>query len=152
MADETKQTPDPLKNLSAGLNSLRDSLGRLVENAVSSLQSLPIDIVETETAIIVKAGPLVGVRPENLDVSITADSLTIKGETRPDDQGMEGSGSYLRRERKFGAFSRTVKIPRPIKVDQSQADFKGGMLTITLPKVENVQPKVISIRSVDPDS
>jgi HSP20 family molecular chaperone IbpA len=86
MADETKQNPDPLKNLSAGLNSLRDSLGRLVESAVSGLQSLPIDIVETETAIIVKAGPLVGVRPENLDVSITADSLTIKGETRPDDQ------------------------------------------------------------------
>jgi HSP20 family protein len=157
MANGSSKNPefefDPRKSL----NSVFDSVSRLVENGISAVSEglntvvggalLPIDIAETETAIIVKAGPIQGIKPEDLDVSITNDALTIKGETRLDEP-QEGV-TYLRRERKAGSFARTVKIPRPVRGDQAVADFKGGILTITLPKVEEDRPKVINVTAVD---
>ncbi|MBX3082714.1 MAG: Hsp20/alpha crystallin family protein [Anaerolineae bacterium] len=145
---------DPMKSL----NSMLDSVSKIVENGLSAVVdglnnvsggalNLPVDVAETETTVIVKAGPIHGVQPEDIDVSITSDVLTIKGEVRDDESG-EGV-TYLRRERKTGSFTRSVKIPRAVRGDQAVADFKGGMLTITLPKVEESKPKIINIRSVD---
>jgi HSP20 family protein len=145
---------DPMKSL----NSVLDSVSKIVETGLSAVAdglnnvsggalSLPVDVAETDTTVIVKAGPIPGLQPEDIDVSITSDVLTIKGEIRGEDTS-EGV-TYLRRERKIGTFSRSIKIPRPVRGDQAVADFKGGMLTITLPKVEESKPKVINIRSVD---
>jgi HSP20 family protein len=137
---------DPMKTL----NSLRDSLNRFLEDGMSlanGSQLLPVDVLETETSVVVKAGPLVGVKPENIDVSIVGDKLTIKGESKAEDGPQEAN--YIRRERRFGAFSRTVTIPRPVKADQAAANFKDGMLTITLPKLEEPGPKVINVNPVD---
>jgi HSP20 family protein len=142
----SNQNFDPMKSL----NSLRDSLNRLVEDGmslVSGSSTLPVDVYETDTTVVVKAGPVVGVEPENIDVSIVGDKLTIKGETKPDDSTPEEA--YLRRERRFGTFSRTVTIPRPVKADQAAASFKGSMLIITLPKIEEPGPKVINVKPVD---
>jgi HSP20 family protein len=142
----SNQNFDPMKSL----NNLRDSLNRLFEDGmslVSGSATLPVDVYETETTVVVKAGPVVGVEPENIDVSIVGDKLTIKGETKPDDSLPEEA--YLRRERRFGAFSRTVTIPRPVKADQAAASFKNGMLIITLPKIEEPGPKVINVKPVD---
>jgi HSP20 family protein len=138
---------DPLKK---SLNNMLDSVSRFIEgslSAVNGAQALPVDIYETDTEIIVKAGPMLGIQPEDIDVSITAETLTIKGETRPEENVQDAN--YIRRERKFGSFTRTVKIPRPVKADQAVADFKAGMLTITLPKVEEARPKVINVKPVD---
>ena len=132
------------------LNSLRDSLNRFLEDGMSlanGSQLLPVDVLETETSVVVKAGPLLGVKPENIDVSIVGDKLTIKGESKAEDSPEEAN--YIRRERRFGAFSRTVTIPRPVKADQAAANFKDGMLTITLPKLEEPGPKVINVNPVD---
>ncbi len=137
---------DPMKTL----NSLRDSLNRFLEDGMSlanGSQLLPVDVLETETSVVVKAGPLLGVKPENIDVSIVGDKLTIKGESKAEDSPEEAN--YIRRERRFGAFSRTVTIPRPVKADQAAANFKDGMLTITLPKLEEPGPKVINVNPVD---
>jgi HSP20 family protein len=139
---------EPLDPLRKGLNNMLDSMRGLVENGLSAVNGapvLPVDVFETETSVIVKAGPLPGVQPEDLDVSFTTDTLTIRGETKPDNS----DGMVIKRERRFGPFSRTVKIPRPVKADEAVADFKGGMLTITLPKVEEAKPKVINVKSVD---
>jgi HSP20 family protein len=138
---------DPMKK---SLSTLRDSLNKLIEEGMSmaaGAQALPVDVVETDTTVVVKAGPVLGVLPQDIDVSIVGDKLTIKGETRPEPETVEGT--YLRRERKFGAFSRTVSIPRPVKADQAAASFKDGMLTITLPKSEDPAPKVINVKPVD---
>lgn len=138
---------DPMKK---SLNTLRDSVNKLIEEGLSiasGAQVLPVDVVETDTAVIVKAGPMLGIQPQDIDVSIVGDKLTIKGEIRPDPDTPEGT--YLRRERKVGAFSRTVTIPRPVKADQAAASFKDGMLTITLPKVEEPSPKVINVKPID---
>lgn len=139
----SSQSFDPLRSI----NNLRESVSRFIEDGLSAVgggHSLPVDIYETENAVVVKAGPLFGIEPEGIDVSVTADTLTIKGETKPDED--IAPESYLRRERKFGAFSRSVKIPRAIHADQAVADFKNCILTITLPKVEDTDPKVINVR------
>lgn len=142
----SNQNFDPIK----GLNSLKDSFNKLLEDGLSlanGSQLLPVDIYETDTSVVIKAGPVVGVQPENIDVAVTGDKLTIKGEIKPDTDVQEGS--YLRRERKFGAFSRTVTLPRPVKADQAAAVFKDSILTITLPKVEDATPKIINVKPVD---
>jgi HSP20 family protein len=139
---------DPMKK---SLNTLRDSVNKLIEEGLaatlSGAQALPVDVVETDTALVVRAGPVPGIQPQDIDVSIVGDKLTIKGEIRPDPDTPEGT--YLRRERKVGAFSRTVAIPRPVKADQAAASFKDGLLTITLPKVEEPSPKVINVKPID---
>ena len=137
---------DPLKSL----NQFRDQVSRLIEDGISvatGAQLVPVDVYETDTSVIVKAGPIPGVQPENIDVSLVGDTLTIKGETRSEEE--VDAESYLRRERKFGTFTRAVTIPRPVKADQAVASFKNGMLTITLPKTEEPQPKVINVKPVD---
>lgn len=149
MNNQNNQNFDPIKIL----NTLRDSANKIMEEGIGVVSNiagapiLPVDILETETAVIIKAGPLLGIKPEAIDVSITANSLTIKGETQPDAPG-DGQ-NVLRRERKFGPFSRTVTIPRPVKADQGAAEFKDGILTITLPKIEEPQPKIINVKTTD---
>lgn len=140
----SNQSFDPMKSL----GSLRDSVSRIIEDGLSAVggaHTLPLDIYETEQAVIVLAGPLVGIQPEGIDVSVTGDTLTIRGETKADTTISEDS--YLRRERRFGPFARAVKIPRPIQPDQAVADFKDGILIVTLPKVPDEEPKVINIRT-----
>ncbi len=140
----TGQGFDPVR----GLINLRDSVNRLVEDGLSAVgggQTLALDIYETDQAVIVKTAPLLGVQPEAIDVSITGDSLTIRGETRPEET--IPAESYLRRERKYGPFTRTVAIPRAIHPDQALADFKDGVLTITLPKMEEARSRTISVEA-----
>ncbi len=157
----SNQNFDPRKSLNIIRDSLGSTLNRLVEdgrtlagNVASNAQSLasgaqvlPVDVFETDASVVVKAGPLIGVQPEKIDVSIVGDKLTIKGEISPDD-GVQ-SANYLRRERRFGPFSRTVIIPRPVQADQAEASFKDNMLTIILPKIDEPGPKVINVKPVD---
>jgi HSP20 family protein len=157
----SNQNFDPRKSLNIIRDSLGSTLNRLVEDGrtlasnvasnaqslTSSAQILPVDVFETDTSVIVKAGPLIGVQPEKIDVSVVGDKLTIKGEISPDD-GVQ-SEAYLRRERRFGPFSRTVTIPRPVQADQAEASFKDNILTIVLPKIEEPGPKVINVKPVD---
>ena len=143
MANQTANDGfDPVR----GLLGLRDSVNQIVQgglSAVSGAQTLALDIYETEQAVIVKSVPILGAQPETIDVSITGDNLTIKGETRPDES--IPAESYLRRERRYGPFSRTVNIPRPVKPDAAIADFKDGVLTITIPKADDARPRTINI-------
>jgi HSP20 family protein len=138
------QSFDPMK----AVQKLGDSVNRLAEDffaTASGTQSVPLDIYETAESVVIKAGPLVGAQPEEIDISITGGALTIKGETRPEDD--VAGATYLRRERKYGPFSRTVNIPIPVKPDQAAADFKDWMLIITLPKAEEAKPRTINIET-----
>jgi HSP20 family protein len=147
MAEQSSgQTFDLFK----GLNALRETVSRTIEDSLSALsgtQLLPLDIYETETHIVIVAGPLSGIQPEQIDVSVTGDTLTIKGETKPDLDVPEEQ--FLRRERRFGAFARTIKLTQPVRADQADAELKEGLLKITLPKIEPSDPRVIDIRKVE---
>ena len=101
-----------------------------------------LDVYETDDAVVVK-GALPGVRPEEVDISVTGDVLTIKGETKSEEETKDGN--YHRRELRYGAFARSVALPTLVDHDKAEATFENGILTISLPKAEEVRPKSIKI-------
>ena len=101
-----------------------------------------IDISETDEAFIVK-GEIPGIDPENLDVSITGQVLTIKGEKKEEKE--EKQEGIHTKERRFGSFSRSFSIPCEIDEEKIDAKFDKGVLTLTLPKAEVTKKKPIQI-------
>lgn len=99
-------------------------------------------ISEDENAIYVEA-EVAGVRPEDAEISIEGETLTIKGERKA--PALEEKGSYHRREVEYGTFNRAVTLPTRIDVDKITARSANGILYITLPKAEEVKPKKISV-------
>jgi len=102
----------------------------------------PLNIYETGEAVVVKA-ELPGIQADDLDISVEGDTLTIQGKRPPRQEGEEIS--YHRREINYGSFSRAVTLPTKIDVDKIEAKLQDGILTITLPKAEEVKPKKISV-------
>lgn len=125
---------DPMREL----NNVGGSIKRVVEDAVSYAAghsyAVPVDIYETPTSVVVVTSPMVGVVPESIDVVLSGEQLTISGETRPDES--IPANAYLRRERRYGKFVRHIAIPRVVKQNETTAEFKNGILRITLPKAE----------------
>jgi HSP20 family protein len=120
---------------------VRPRAGRL---APLGAESLAVDMYETEDDVIIKTA-VPGVKPEDIDVSITGDVLTIKGETKAEEK-ME-KANYIRQERRYGAFSRSVSLPSTVVADKATAEFESGVLTLTLPKAEEVKPKTIKVKA-----
>ncbi|MCK4316173.1 MAG: Hsp20/alpha crystallin family protein, partial [Anaerolineae bacterium] len=108
------------------------------------MESLAVDMYETDDAIIVKTA-VPGVKPEDLDVSIVGDTLTIRGKTKAEKEIKKEN--YIRRERRCGSFCRSLVVPLPVMVDEAEAEFENGILTLTLPKAEEVRPKAIKIKA-----
>jgi HSP20 family protein len=86
---------------------------------------------------------LPGVRSEDLDVSVIGNELTIKGR-RADSS--ESQATYHRRERGVGMFSRTLKLPSEIAVDQVQANLREGVLLVSMPKAESAKPRKVQVQ------
>ena len=136
------------------LISLREAMDRLFEESVvrprggelapRTAGALAVDMWETENDIVVKTA-VPGVDPEDIAISITGDTLTIKGETKVEQQTEEEN--YVCREMRYGAFSRSLAVPMPVNADEAEAEFEDGMLTLRLPKAEEVKPKSIKIES-----
>ena len=135
------------------LVTLREAMDRLFEESFirpgSRLLSphggdLALDMYETDDEIVVTA-VLPGVKPEDVDVTITGESLCIKGETQA--ETTVENANYLRQERRYGAFSRTIALPSPIQPDKAEAKFKDGVLTLSIPKAEEAKPKTIKIKT-----
>src|SRR4030042_3038458 len=101
-----------------------------------------LDVYENDDALVVK-GALPGVRPDEVDISVTDGVLTIKGETKSEEETKDGS--YHRRELRYGAFARSVALPTLVDHDKAEATFENGILTVSLPKAEEGKPKSIKI-------
>lgn len=97
-----------------------------------------VDVAETENEVIIKA-ELPGVDPKNLEVHVTEDSLNVKGEIK--DEWEEKGVGYCRRERYTGSFERAIGLPAKVKQEEVKAQYRDGVLSITLPKVEPSKPK-----------
>ena len=130
--------------------NLRQTVDRLFDNvstdhewAQPPMWGLAVDVVENKDDFIIKAS-VPGINPENLDVSYSDDTLTIKGEIKSDNEVKENH--YHLRERRYGSFSRSISLPSKIKGDAIEASYQNGVLSLRLPKVEEVKPKRIPIK------
>jgi len=135
----------PLGNLvSEQLANIREQVTKVLEDTFTGSTGVPMDIYETDESIVIVSAALVGLNMGTLDISIAdGHQITIEGETSappsiPPDK-------YLRRERRFGKFSRTLAIPSAVVPEQAKASFKENILTITLPKVPQSTPKVVKV-------
>jgi HSP20 family protein len=104
---------------------------------------LTIDVYQTEMEIVIKS-TIAGVKPEDLDVTINNDMVTIKGD-RKNEEVVE-NGNYYYQECYWGGFSRSVLLPVDVIPDKADASLKNGILTIRLPKADTTKVKKIQVR------
>ena len=134
------------------LYSLRQAMDRLFEDTWMRPRSpggeaerglLPLDIYRTNDALVVKAA-LPGIKPEDVEITIEGDALTISGEFR-EERTEQGERGYLFQELRRGSLSRTVQLPGDVNPDSARADYEHGVLTLTLPKREEAKARQIRI-------
>lgn len=101
-----------------------------------------VDIIDRAEEVVVKA-ELPGIDKKDLDVTVTGDSITIKGETRHEEKGEKGD--YFRSEISRGSFSRTLALPAAVDASRAKATFKDGLLEVTLPKKEEAKRQSVTI-------
>ena len=102
-----------------------------------------VDISETKDAIKVKA-ELPGMEPKDVEISLTGDILTIKGEKKQKTESKDEN--YHRIETRYGSFSRAIRLPVAVQADKIEASYEKGVLSIVLPKKEEVKPKQIEVK------
>ena len=135
--------------------TLREAMDRLFDDAFtqpfslmrdggSNWSSLAINMYQTDNDIVVKAA-LPGIKADEVQINVTGDVLTIKGEVKNEEENKDKS--WHMREQRWGAFERSVRLPTDVVSDKARADFENGILTITLPKSEEVKPKTITIKA-----
>jgi HSP20 family protein len=124
--------------------TVEDSRGNLLEDTEEEGQ-LTVDVYQTATEIVIKT-MVAGVRPEDLDINITRDMVTIKGKREAakdvDDQ------DYFHKELYWGSFSRTVMLPEEIEVEEAEAVERHGLLVIKLPKIDKAKQNKLRVKSV----
>ncbi|MBI4709446.1 MAG: Hsp20/alpha crystallin family protein [Candidatus Portnoybacteria bacterium] len=103
---------------------------------------LTIDVYQTPSHIIIKS-TIAGVKSEDLDITITNDMVTIRGEREKDEEIK--AEDYYYQECYWGAFSRSVILPVDVEAEKAEASLKNGILTIKLPKIEKVKTKKIKV-------
>lgn len=125
--------------------SLREAVNRLFEDSFvrsERLPHLPVDVQETQEAILVKAS-IPGTTKDRIQVHYEKDFLTLQAEVVADNP--PENGRYLLQERPHGNFSRTFRLPFPINVEAASAEYNDGVLLLTLPKQDSVKPRSIQI-------
>lgn len=138
------------------LLSLRQAMDRLFEDsfvrprgawgmASADGSTLALDISSTPDALVIEAS-LPGVKPDDVEITIENGALTIHGTTSSERR--EGEGDYLVQEIRRGEFTRTVSLPSGLEPDKATATFENGMLTLRVPKAEQVKPRQIRISPV----
>lgn len=103
---------------------------------------LTIDVYQTPADIVIKS-TIAGVNPEDLDITITNDMVTIKGKREKDEETK--TDDYYYQECYWGAFSRSVILPVDVEAEKAEASMKNGILTIRLPKIEKVKTRKIRV-------
>lgn len=140
---------DPVRELL----SLQERMNRLIDQTLSKTRSdselsstgawaPPVDLYETENHLILKA-ELPGVDQDDIELSIDEDRVTLRGKRRLEEEISEKQ--FLRMERSYGPFHRTFDLPTAVDADEVKADFKKGILTVTIPKRMSEKTRQIPI-------
>ena len=117
---------------------------RLVPATTEVESTFPVEVSETDEALEVKAS-LPGINPDDVDVTITNDVLTIKA--AHEKKTAEKKKDFYRREIRYGSFHRALSLPVSIDADKAEASFDNGILQLKLPKAEALRPKQIKVES-----
>ena len=133
--------------------TLRQAMDRLFDDSFVRTSRLAddggsatpaIDVFETGEKFGIKAS-MPGVKPDDIEISITPEGLVIKGETRSHEEVKEEN--YVRRECHYGTFSRSVRLPTGLKIDKAEATMENGVLTLEIPKAEEEKPRTVKIKA-----
>jgi HSP20 family protein len=136
------------------LLTMRDLMDRVMEDTFrtswggrtgwsETVVEMPLDVHQTDKEYVVKA-TLPGVRPEDVDVSVVGETLTIKA-TAQEEKDVKDE-SWLLKESRYTAFSRTITLPTEVQADKVDATIEHGILVLKLPKAEAVVPKAIKVK------
>jgi HSP20 family protein len=133
-----------LSDIQSEMNRMFDSVfGHPATPSTSERIWAPVcDLWETKDDLVVNF-ELPGISEKDVNVSITGDVLTVKGERRWQD--VQKDDSYHRLERVYGKFERSVELPIPVQADKVKASYREGVLTVKLPKADEVKPRSIKI-------
>ncbi|HEX5836195.1 MAG TPA: Hsp20/alpha crystallin family protein [Anaerolineales bacterium] len=133
--------------------TLREAMDRLFDDAFTrplsvrdgwSMASPAIDMYQTDNEVVVRAS-IPGIKAEEVQINVTGDVLTLKGEVNQEEERKDRAWHI--REQRFGSFERSVALPTSVKSDQAEAVFENGILTVTLPKADEVKPRTINIKA-----
>ncbi|MFZ5916231.1 MAG: Hsp20/alpha crystallin family protein [Chloroflexota bacterium] len=131
------------------LVSLREAMDRLVEESFvrpswvgERTNRLPVDVYSTPEEVVILAS-VPGVSPDDVDISIEGDNLHIKVTYKEALENVE----YIFQERTTGTFERTLTLNVPVQAEKAEAIFENGLLTLTIPKAEEIKPKVIKVQA-----
>jgi len=147
MADITRWDPF------AEIATLRNTLDRMFEdirpgrafaNGGAVDMYFPVDLFETADEVVINAS-LPGVKPEDIDISVTGNLLTLKALSQ--EQKEEKAQNWYRRERRHGTWMRQFTLPTDVNADGAQASFEHGVLRLVLPKAETARPKQIKVNA-----
>ena len=132
--------------------SLREAMNRMFEDAFlrpgwfgvsdTATNLVAVDLYETNDHLVVKAS-VPGIKAEDIDVKVTGDLLTIKGEFKSEEKTEKRN--YLHQERRYGSFCRQISLPTGVDSSKAKATFENGVLTLELPKAETAKAKSIKV-------
>lgn len=145
-------------NPNRGYLSMQDTMNSLVNALFNSDSAAPaaedsefsprMDMKETEDAYTVKL-TMPGIDKDDIDISVSDGVLTIKGETREEEEKEDENSKWLVREHRHYSYFRSVRLPSEVIADKAEAEYKNGVLKLTLPKAEEVKPKSIPVKISD---
>jgi HSP20 family protein len=132
--------------------TLREAMDRLFDDAFTrplshrdgGWSAPAIDMYQTDNEVVVKAA-LPGFKAEDVQINVTGEVLTIRGEVKREEEQKEKA--WHLREQRWGSFERSIALPTDVVSEKAEADFDNGILTITLPKAEEVKPKTITVKA-----
>lgn len=136
------------------LRSWRDAMRQFIDEGridprdvlPSALASMfvPVDVLDTGDDLLIRAD-MPGVKAEKLKITLSGNTLTIRGEVEPEAELEDAN--YLDRERRLSGYTRSIPLPMAVDANEAQAFFRDGVLSLTLPKTEKVRPKTIKVKT-----
>ena len=105
---------------------------------------LALDMYQTKDEVVVKMA-VPGLKPEEIEVRVVGNELSIKGETKAEEDAKQRN--YIRRERRYGRFARSLTLPDYVQADKATAEFERGVLTLKMPKMEGAKVRTVPVKA-----
>ncbi len=131
--------------------TLREAMDHLFDDAFTRPLSMrdgwsvpAVDMYQTDDDVVVKA-TIPGFKADDVQINVTGDILTLRGEVKREEEKKDKAWHI--REQRWGSFERSIALPTAVVADKARAEFENGILTVTLPKAEEVKPKTITVKA-----